>query len=540
MSSRSHAALAICAAAILGAMSVVFASSAAGRGSDEVSEVAAKAMLENPENRTPEKVFEAVSGIASTMASQPYRQARTDMPKPFRDLRYDTYRKLRPAPEQALWRSEQGEFSMLPLPRGGLFTDPVEIYIVDGGEIQALPNPERFVDFTDYPNASAADRRELGVSGWRALGPFRNAEKADEAAVFQGGAYFRAIGRGLAYGVSARALAIGTASRNGEEFPRLTHFWIFKPGPYDTELVAAALLDAPSATGAYLFTIHPGARTTIEVKAVIHPRREITEVGVAAMSSMFLHGPADRVGVDDYRPEVHDSDGLEVMTGSGERIWRPLVNPKYLQVSMFQDTHPRGFGLVQRERKFPAYADLEARYDERTSVWVEPQGDWGKGHVGLVEIPTGTEYNDNIVAFWRPERPWAPGVPQELSYRLTWDAAGPTDSPLAKVVATRTGAHPESGGKRRFVIDYAGAPISAASTPDVWSSAGEITNIHLVDDPADAGAGDGGQNKDAAGGGKRLVFDLDPKGASLIELRAALAADGVQQAETWLFRWTPD
>jgi glucans biosynthesis protein len=535
MHARAHRAVGFGAVALFVILSVVFASAAVGRGPDKPLDgpqngpsnpsAAVATSLPPPAAITPDRMFQTVSAMAQDLSTKPYHHEAAPLPKAFRGLGYDGYRKLRPRAEASIWKDEPGEFAILPLPRGYIFDDPIEINLVENGAIHPLTDASGYVDFQDFPSAPAAERSALGVSGWRALFPFRNDGKVDEAAVFQGGAYFRSLAQGLVYGASARALAIGTASRKGEEFPRLSKFWIFKPAPDANTLTAAALLDTESATGAYLFTIQPGKQTVMGVRAVIYPRKEITEVGVGATSSMFLHSLADRGGVDDYRPEVHDSDGLAMLMGNGEMVWRPLTNPRDLQVSFFQDRHPRGFGLMQRERSLDAYEDLEARYEKRPSVWVEPIGDWGAGHVTLVEIPTPNEYNDNIVAFWRPDEAWEPGAPQKLSYRLIWSGGAGPDVPVARIIATRSGATPNAPQTRRFVIDFANAPGLASTTADVWASTGEVRDVHI-------------ESTDQ--GGRRVSFDLDPKGAPLVELRAALMDGGVQQSETWLFRWTPD
>lgn len=526
MTARAHRAVGFWAVALLVVMSVLFSSTAVGRDKDGPSnphEAATRAS--QAAFITPDRLFQTVTAQAQELSTKPYHYDAVQLPKPFRDLGYDGYRRLRPRAEAAIWREAPGAFAILPLPRGYLFQDPIEINLVEDGAIRSVNDPSDFVDFQDYSSATPAERAGLGMSGWRALFPFRNDGKVDEAVVFQGGAYFRGLAQGLVYGASARALAIGTASRKGEEFPRFTKFWIFKPAPASATLTVAALLDADSATGAFLFNIQPGKATVMNVQAVIYPRKEITEVGVGAISSMFLHSLADRAGVDDYRPEVHDSDGLAMLMGSGEMIWRPLSNPRDLQVSYFQDRHPRGFGLMQRERALSSYEDLEAHYEKRPSVWIEPMGDWGAGHVVLVEIPTPNEYNDNIVAFWRPDQSWEPGAPQKLSYRLTWSGDPGPETPLTRVVASRSGAVPGDPQIRRFVIDFANAPGAGSAVADVWASAGEVRGVHMATTEQ---------------GARRLSFDLDPKGAQLVELRAALMDGGIQQSETWLFRWTPD
>ena len=531
MHARAHRAVGFGAVALLVVMSVVFASAAVGRGQNDpqnepnTPREATATSLPQAASTTPDQVFQMVSAIAQDMSTKPFHHEAIPLPKSFRNIGYDGYRRLRPRAEASIWRDEPGDFAVLPLPRGYIFDDAIEINLVENGVVRQLTDASSFVDFEDYSTATPAERMSLGISGWRALFPFRNDGKVDEAAVFQGGAYFRSLAQGLVYGASARALAIGTASRKGEEFPRLSKFWIFKPAAGATTMTVAALLDTDSAAGAYLFTIQPGKSTVMGVRAVIYPRKEITEMGIGAISSMFLHSLADRGGVDDYRPEVHDSDGLAMLMGNGEMVWRPLTNPRDLQVSLFHDRHPRGFGLMQRERALSAYDDLEARYEKRPSVWVEPIGDWGAGHVMLVEIPTPNEYNDNIVAFWRPDEAWQPGAPQKLAYRLVWSGGQGPDTPVARVVGSRSGATPNSPQTRRFVVDFANAPGLGSATGDVWASTGEVRDVHI-------------ETTDS--GGRRVSFDLDPKGAPLVELRAALVDGGVQQSETWLFRWTPD
>jgi glucans biosynthesis protein len=525
MKTRARTAVGFGMAAVALALSIFLLSSAGGRTATNAFADTTPTTLGSRQVQTPDALFKSVSTIAAGLAAQPYSYTPAELPRSFRTLGYDDYRKLRPRAEAAMWRGEPGKFSVLPVPRGFLFKDSIEVFIVDNGRIQPIADPGAFVDFQDFPNAPAEDRTGLGMSGWRALYPFNSTEKADESVVFQGGVYFRGLARGLVYGTSARALAIGTASRKGEEFPRFSHFWIFKPAPDSNVLNVAALMDTQSAAGAFLFAINPGDDTVMDVKSVIYPRTPITEVGVAAMSSMFLHNPVDRSGVDDYRPEVHDADGLAMLTGSGERIWRPLANPRDLQISQFMDNQPRGFGLMQRQRNLHAYEDLEARYNDRPSVWVEPQGDWGPGHVTLVEIPTDSEYNDNIVAFWRPNDALQPGRPYEMAYRLHWSGNGFSDAVVAKVIASRSGRHPDMPAIRKFIVDYSGDVDLSTAVPEVWASSGEVRNITLM--PGD-------------GNGRRLSFDLDPKGSRIVELRGSLKVNGVPQSETWLFRWTPD
>jgi glucans biosynthesis protein len=472
-----------------------------------------------------EDVFADAGRHAEALAAAPYQAPVADLPTPFQELDYDAYRKLRPRPEASIWGKAGNPFAILPLPRGGFYHETVAIHFIDRAGVATTQTSPAFIDFVDYPGATDRDRTQLGPSGWRAITKPGIAGAGYEFAVFQGGTYFRAVGEGQFYGVSARALAIGTGSAAGEEFPRFTDFWIFESGAQDGSLTFVALADSPSAAAAYRFTLRPGSDTTIDVVAEIHPRTDISEAGVAPLSSMYLHGATDPRDSDDTRPEVHDSDGLAIVTTSGERIWRPLANPRRVQMSAFASP-AAGFGLEQRQREPSAYGDAEAKYERRPSIWIEPQGDWGAGEVRLLEIPTPNEYADNVAAFWRPASPWRAGSVQRLSYRLHWGRDVQPNGGVAKVAATHVGLAPESTRVQRIVIDYSADAAFAMKqlTPDVWSTSGKISNIQLSALPTS----------------QRLSFDLDPGASQVVELHAALADSFSQQTETWLFRWTPE
>lgn len=473
---------------------------------------------------TAEALFAGAGHEAAVLAAAAYVPPADGLPKAFQGLDYDGYRKLRPRPDRMVWGETGNPFAVLPLPRGGLYNDRVALHFVDASGARHTGAPA-FVDFVDYPWATDGDRRALGASGWRAITKPGQAGAGYEFAVFQGGTYFRVVGEGQIYGVSARALAIGTGSSAGEEFPRFTDFWIIQPATGADSLTFIALADSPSAAAAYRFVLRPGSDAAVEVVAEIHPRIDISEAGVAPLSSMYLHGGADPRAGRDLRPEVHDSDGLSIRTASGEHIWRPLANPRSVQLSAFTGT-PAAFGLEQRRREPAAFADAEARYERRPSVWIEPTSDWGAGDIRLLEIPTANEYADNVAAFWRPAAPWPAGSVQRLAYTLCWgDKPSLTDS--ARVIATNIALAPESRTLQRISIDFSG-PASFGTKqlrPDVWSTSGAISNIQVTP---------------VANDRVRLSFDLDPGKSAVIEMHAALADSHSQQTETWLFRWTPE
>ena len=293
-------------------------------------------------------------------------------------------------------------------------------------------------------------------------------------------------------------------------------------------LVIHALLDSPSAAAAFRFTTRPGAETIMDTELALYPRTDVGQAGLAPMTSMFLFDANNRTGFDDYRDAVHDSHGLGLLTGQGERIWRTLNNPRALQVSAFQDTSPRGFGLIQRERSFLDYQDLEAVYEKRPSLWVEPIGDWGQGATTLVEIPSDREVNDNMVAFWRPKDKLAAKGEYILSYRLHWCWEPAEDAALAKVTQARCGLSFDQKN-RQFVVDFVGGTLKgrgedAKPDLDLGSDKGRVQNATLQPMPG--------------GDAWRLSFQLATEGQKVIEMHARLLGAGKPISETWIYRWT--
>jgi glucans biosynthesis protein len=352
--------------------------------------------------------------------------------------------------------------------------------------------------------------------------------------VFLGASYFRALGRGQLYGVSARGLAIDTAEAGGEEFPRFVEFWIERPTPSATQLTIFALLDSPRTAGAYRFVLTPGATTTVLVEARLFPRSG-GKLGWAPLTSMFYFGADQRAERDDYRPEVHDSDGLLIRSSTGEWIWRPLLSPRRLLVTSFALTDPMGFGLMQRERRFERYEDLEARYDVRPSAWIEPVGRWGAGRVELVEIPLPDETNDNIVAYWVPDRPPKPGEPLAWSYRVLWQKEFDTGPPLAWVAQTRRGRGytPSADDSIELHVDFVGPtlrrlPPGADVGGEIWiDSNGRILEQHTV-------------RNDLTGGWRVVVRFRRKDGGKPVELRAHLRDGTRVLSETWSYVLPPE
>ncbi|MBO0710652.1 MAG: glucan biosynthesis protein G [Acetobacteraceae bacterium] len=468
---------------------------------------------------------DTVTASARSLAQQPFKAPDITLPKELANLDYAQYRSIRFDPAHALWAGQGLNFTAQFAPRGFLFKGRVDIFEVANG--QATPVRYSSDQFSWKNLKPPTD--DLGFAGFRVHYPLNRLDYFDEIFAFLGASYFRAVARGQGYGLSARGLAIKTADRAGEEFPFFQSFWLERPAQGANAITVHALLNSPSTTAAFRFAIRPGQATVFDTEATIFPRVDIALSGLAPLTSMFFFDASDRVGVDDWRAAVHDSDSLVLRTGHDERILRSLSNPRTLQISTFSDSGPRGFGLTQRRREFIDYQDLEARYEKRPSLWVEPVGDWGQGVVELVEIPSGQESNDNIVTFWRPHDPLKAKGEFKLAYRLFWGWSEPEPGPVARVLQTRSGASAD-GKHRQFVIDFAGAPLDAltAQTPpalDVGTDKGKIVNVVAE------------QNPDIHGW--RVSIELDPQGQTVVEMHARLMRDKTPLSETWIARWTP-
>ena len=467
--------------------------------------------------------FDRLIDRASALAGGEFDARALPLEGDFATLSYDQYRDIRFRRQADPLAGSNAAFGVDLLPPGFLFTNRVNVFLVEDGAARSLPFSLDDLDFG--PLAPRPSNPEaLGWSGLRVRSPVNRPGTLDEIAVFQGASYVRAVARGQRYGLSARGLAIGTASDAGEEFPEFTDFWVRAPSADDTAVVVFALLDSPSATGAYRFEITPGEETVMQVRSVLFPRVDLDDVGIAPLTSMFLFDPSTPGRFDDFRPAVHDSDALRMIAGDGERILRTLANPERLQVSTFADADPIAFGLVQGHRRFDDYEDDEARYELRPDAWVQPTGKWGAGAVELVEIPTDAEIHDNIVAFWRPRATLRAGERQAFDYRLSWTSSPSDDVPLLRVRDVRSGARPD-GAARTFVVDFRVPDGSAADPRAVLaSSAGTVSDVT------------GGRLD--ANGDYRVSFAFDPGEADLAEFRLQLRTDDGPASETWLYRWT--
>jgi periplasmic glucans biosynthesis protein len=466
-----------------------------------------------------------VRQMARDAAGKPFKAPDSKLPDHLNDLDYDHYRAIRFLPDRALWRGEKLPFEVQFFHRGFFYKNRVDVYEVANGQATKIAyQPENF-SFGDTPPPKPGV--DLGFAGFRLHTPINRREYYDEVCVFLGASYFRAVAKGELYGLSARGLSINTGEAKGEEFPSFKAFWIEKPAANATSIVVHALLDSESATAAYRFTIRPAGTTVFDVEMAIYPRVDLEHVGLAPMTSMFFFGPNDRIDVDDFRPSVHDSDGLAIFNGRGEELWRPLSNPRDLQISTFSDLNPHGFGLMQRQKDFLNFQDIESSFERRPSLWAEPIGDWGDGSVQLIEIPTKEEIHDNIASFWHPKAALQAKGEYTYTYRLHWGPDAPKPTSLARFSRTAVGARGE--GIKIFVLDLTGDKLRLVDPKKirgvVTAEKAKVQNVVTQPNPVI--------------GGWRLSFELSVDEKVPVEIRASMMQDNDPISEIWVYRWTP-
>ncbi len=447
----------------------------------------------------------------------------TDLPEGYATLPYDQYVGIRAQPGGLIWAGENRGFTVEPIHRGYVFSSPVSLFTVEDEVVRRVAFDRGKFDYGKVPPPPAGV--DLQFSGFRVA---TGLERPYELALFQGATFFRSLARGQNFGALARALILRPGETRGEEIPFFRAYWIERPSPASGVLIIHALLDSESVTGAVRMTLRPGDLTFIDVEMTLFARANLEHVGFGCVMGTFLSSPQSRRGFDDLRPAIHEVSGVQMLTGGGEWIYRPLSNPANLQVSSFQDSNPRGFGLVQRERDPNAFIDDDQRFELRPSVWMEPLGEWGAGSVQLIEIPSDSELNDNIITYWRPRQPIAAGSETTIAYRQCWCWQPPERPPLAIATRLRQGRGSQAR-RRRFVVDFVGDRLTdpglvAATRAVVSATPGAIHNLRLWPYPERRTM--------------RVAFEVEPGSENLSELRLMLDAGGQAVSETLLNRWT--
>jgi len=483
--------------------------------------------------------FENVIAYAQKLATEPFILPNDEVPDFLLKLDYNSWRDIRFKPENALWRKDKLFFTVQFFHPGFYYNRIVKINVVDSSGVKPVIFSRDLFNYgkNKFPTEVPP---QLGFAGFRLHYPINTSTYQDEFIVFLGASYFRAVAQGQTYGISARGIAINTALPGGEEFPYFKEFWLLKPLPSAKQITVFALLDSPSLTGAYCFVIIPGKETIIQVKGKLFFRQKVDKLGIAPLTSMFFYGENTSIRpVDDFRPEVHDSDGLLIAFRSGEWLWRPLRNPRTLLVNSFMAKDPVGFGLLQRDIEFDHYQDLEAHYEKRPSVWITPKGNWGEGRIELIQIPMDNEWNNNIVAFWVPSCSAEAGQETSFAYDMSWHFPIGNRPPGGKVVATRT-AQGKDKVTKKFIIDFAGGGLEAIPPSEKLSPIitvdprAKLLDYQLVKNPITKGW--------------RLVFQIQIEEAGLLdrilagnkpalELRAFLKNRERVLTETWSYAY---
>ncbi len=477
--------------------------------------------------------LEDVTGIARALAEKDYEMPSDNLPPELKEITYDQFRDIRFRNEKSLWQSDKLPFEVKFFHAGLYFRHPIRVNLVEAGGVKLFRFDSK--DFHYGKNTFDTSKfGDVGFAGFRVHYPINTKEYKDEVAVFLGASYFRAVGKGQRYGLSARGLAMDTAEDTGEEFPAFKEFWLERPAANAKHLVVYALLDSKRVTGAYQFTIYPGETTHMDVQAHIFQRLKGAKLGIAPLTAMFYFAENQPAPYDDYRPEVHDSDGLLIQTDHSEWIWRPLLNPRRLLVTSFGLHNPRGFGLMQRDRDFRNYQDLEARYELRPSAWITPKGNWGPGRVELVLLPTPDETHDNVVAYWVPKEVAEPKQAMSFQYRLSWQHDELAEPPHAAVVQSRGGHgwRKYSDDSQLFMIDFEGPALkklkpNTALESAVWvGDTGELLEHQVF-------------RNDATGGWRVSLRMRRKQSDQPVEIRVGLRSDGKDISETWSYLLPP-
>ncbi|WP_111495961.1 glucan biosynthesis protein G [Marinobacter bohaiensis] len=479
--------------------------------------------------------LEDVVDMAKARAATPY-EAPAQAPQFLRDLNFSDYQAIRFKPDASLWRQGASRFQVNLFTPGSYYTHAVKLHEVDKEGVKPIEfDKSNF----NYPNDAFAKRvpADLGYAGFKLTFPMHQETEQNPFLVFGGASYLQGLGRGERFGASARGIAIDTGLPSGEEVPSFVEFWLERPAGGSDTMRVYALLDGPSVTGAYRFDVHPGDSTRVDVKAQLFFRSDVELLGLAPLTSMFYYGENTVRPVGEWRPQVHDSDGLLIHDGaSGEWLWRPLINPRKLRMSYLYAGDIKGFGLMQRNTDFKQFEDMEARYDLRPSAWVTTRGDWGEGQVVLVEIPTRSEVNDNIVAFWRPGKPIKAGQERTLEYTMRFGDQEIAREPTASALQTFVGEGDRIGGGSvegayRIIVDFTGGELAKlkSDAPVVSQvSGGDGVEVieHFVEynEPLDAW---------------RLSMLVKPNPEADMALRGFLSMDGKPLTETWTYELPP-
>ena len=475
----------------------------------------------------PTGCFAYVKQLAQERATKPYVKTPMMQVDTGR-ITYDHYQHIKFQQKNTFWRKEKLPFQLEFMHPGMHFIQPIELFTWENNTAHPIKFSKDYFDYTEVKFLELEkDEPKMGFTGFRILGKLGGPDSSyTEALVFQGASYFRALALDQRYGLSSRGLAINTSLEGQEEFPDYTSFWLEKPAADATHMNLCALMDTPSLTGASRFVLTPGKTTTIEIETQLYPRKDVAEIGVAPLTSMFFHGENSPHQYGDYRPEVHDSDGLLIQQDKNWQ-WQPLMEVPYFNMQSFPIPKLSGFGLLQRDRNFDHYQDLEAGYHARPREWVEPLEDWGPGKVQLLRLHTESDILDNIVAYWKSDA----GMKfNHLHYRLSWRSDEPPQHTLGKVASTHAtnravDSLPGHEGRIRFIVDFKDIPKLKQPPKAELTYNGKIDTKPVVV-----------QENPYLPGGWRAIAQVYPQNCQEpMELNLKLTDGGNPITETWSY-----
>jgi len=480
--------------------------------------------------------YEALVERAQTLAQSHYVSAPRPVPEVVEKIDYDAWGKIRYNTDHALFADGTPVYPATFFHLGMFFLKSVKMHALEDGKAREILYSNNYFNMPKDSIARKLSDNKSGFAGFRLQESRKRPDwRTQDWLAYLGASYFRAIGALNQYGLSARGVIIDCAEPTPEEFPDFTEFYIQGALNENDPVIIYALLEGPSMTGAYRFLAWRTEGVVQEIEAKLFVRKDIKRLGLAPLTSMYWFSESEKRRLEDWRPEVHDSDGLAIWAGNGERIWRPLVNQPHAVTSSFVDSNPKGFGLLQRDRYFENYLD-GVNYERRPSIWVEPLEPWGAGSVQLVELPTDDEIHDNVAAYWRPEGAVKEGASYDLKYRLHWLADEPYPPNVARCVATRIGrggqpGKPRPKGVYKFVVEFAGERLdplwgnTVKASPIITASKGKIKDEFIQPVP--------GTRR------WRAIFDLIPDGSEPVELRLFIRGNGEALTETWLYQFRP-
>lgn len=484
--------------------------------------------------------FETLVSMARNSARCEYKERVTPLPKSLQNLDYSQYNLMRYNIDSDLWANDDLPFRVSFFPLGTtLYSLPVEIYEIDNETlISKVPFSPKFFQYEDQVKFIKDQMPEdAGYAGFKLRYKPKGSSYPDEFAAFLGNSYFRIICDGSSYGLSNRGLAINTGVENvPEEFPAFEKFYLVKPSKGDESIIIYAFLNGRSVTGAYSFKITPGTEASVDVKSVLFLRNKVNLLCLAPITSMFWFTLGEPDNFYDYRPSVHNSEGLVLSDGKND-IYEPLTN--YPFHKMINDDIScdslRYFGLVQRDREYNRYMDPGVKYHLNPNCLIVPQNNWREGSLRLFVLPTLTEWMDNINLFWIPKTLPEPMEPINFDYKILYSLKEPKNT-LSFVKYTNLGQDLINCKNTIFALSFADKDAIIEKSKDIKIDLQVPSDVIIASPPS--------IEKIIFNDTWRVLFTLTIHKKLAYEdkpfiIKCTLKDNGKSISEEWYFLWYP-